>query len=130
MPRVVAVEKFCSECGKVMETFPVVEEAAASINVSVETFESANKRKANVLSRFYWKCRYLRAELRKPVEQICASTGRVLNSFDSIAAAARAVQISPKPFAKLCVIPINQTSRRGFLWRMGEKTSQDDDNKL
>ena len=79
---------------------------------------------------FDWKYRYLRAELRKPVEQICPITGRVLNSFDSIAAAARAVQISPITIRKALRDTNNQTSYRGFLWRMGEKTSQDDDNKL
>lgn len=118
------VEKLDLETGIVLETFDSITQAAHSIGPSARPINIISVCQGRYRSScgFFWRYKgsdaqpVKRKNVRK-VQQLCLKTGRVLATFDTIAAAARAVGIATPGISYCCNGRNWSKSAGGFGWR-------------
>jgi len=122
-----AIEKLDLKTGKVLQAFSSITEAAASVGgIKISSIVAVCKGKYLSSSGFFW--RYKGANVlptsyqnKRKVQQLCLTTGLVINTFESIATAAKAVGINSSGISYICNGNIGHNSAGGFGWKFKVK---------
>ena len=120
------VEKVCLSTGKVLDTFPSATAAAQSANANTRQMRDVLSGKGMSCKGFFWRYEGSTSTpspkaYRKPVEKVCLSTGKVLESFPSATAAAQSVNTNTGHMSR--VLTGKYKSCKGFFWRYEGSTS-------
>jgi len=124
-----SIEQVDIETGEVLHVYPSIADAARTTGYTKQSIQRIVAGKADRVSYkgFYWrrvgdksspkqpKPKAPIKQGRQPVEQICAQTGKVLATFDSIAEAAESLKISTRLIRM--VLKGIQKSTRGYTFR-------------
>jgi hypothetical protein len=126
------VEKLDLKTGKVLATFDSVTDAAASVSLpGISTHVNTGlvarvcRKQQRSSCGFFWRykgsddlpSKRPKSKAKRSVEQLCFQTGRVLGTFDSIAAAGKAVGITTPGISYCCNGRNGSKSAGGFGWR-------------
>ena len=128
-----SIEQVDIETGEVLHVYPSIAEAARTTGYTKQSIQCIVAGKADRVSYkgFYWrrvgdksspkqpKPKAPIKQGRQPVEQICAQTGKVLATFDSIAEAAESLKISTR-LIRMVLKGINKSTRGYTFRKVGE----------
>ena len=119
-----AIAQICLDTGEVLQTFESVRLAAAALNISESGIYYVLCGKSEKVRGFsFRRVADPRGNGRpRPVQQICRDTGKVLATFPSPAAAARALNVNNNSIWKAAKGRTNNFQSFGYVWRfVGEE---------